>query len=89
MAFKIIKDPDAKLDYSLDWSAWLGGDTIATSSFDVPDGLTLDSETTTATTATAWLSGGALGESYEVKNHITTAGGRAEDRTMRITIKEK
>ena len=26
-----VKDPDATLDYSFDWSPWLGTDTISTS----------------------------------------------------------
>ena len=46
------KDPNAKLDYRVDWSAWLNGDTVATVAWTVPTGLTKTSETNTTTAAT-------------------------------------
>lgn len=82
------KDPDAVLDYQIDWSSWLDGDTIATSTWKVPSGIIKDSDTNDDTTATIWLSGGTAGESYEVTNSIVTAGGRENDRTMIIPIRE-
>lgn len=82
------KDPDAVLDYVIDWETYLDGDTIATSEWEVDDGITKDSDTNDTTTATIWLSGGTAGEDYEVTNRITTAGGRTDDRTIKIKIKE-
>ena len=32
-----LKDPDAVLDYSVDWSKWLAGDQIETSTWFVSD----------------------------------------------------
>ena len=52
------KDPDAVLDYAVDWLRWLAGDEIATSVWIVPDGLTRVSDAATTTKATVWLSGG-------------------------------
>ena len=90
MAFtKFTKDPQAVLDYVIDWSAWLGEDTISASEWTVPDGITLDSDSFTDTTATAWLSGGTAGESYDVTNEIVTDGGRTDDRTITIQVKQK
>ena len=83
------KDPDATLDYQVDWSDWLGGDTISTSSWNVPNGITLDTDTNTTTTATAWLSGGSVNKSYEITNRIVTAGGRTDDRTITINVKQR
>ena len=83
------KDPNAILDYSVDWSRWLAGDEIATSEWIVPVGLAKASDTNTTTKATAWLSGGAAGQSYAVTNRITTTGGRTEDRTMTIRVEER
>ncbi len=60
------KDPDAVLDYSIDWTTWLAGDTLATSVWTVPAGITKDSETNTTSKSTVWLSGGTAGEVYEV-----------------------
>lgn len=89
MASTFLKDPDAVLDYVIDWSTWLNGDTIATSVWTVPSGITQDSESESSTLATIWLSGGTVGETYQVRNRITTAGGRTEDRTIRIEIVQR
>ena len=87
--FARTKDPQARLDWRVDWSEWLGDDTIATSSFAVETGLTKDSEDNDTTTATVWLSGGTAGERYTVTNHIVTAGGRIDERTFRIEVRER
>lgn len=83
------KDPDSVLDYVIDWSDWLDGDTISTSSWSVDSGITLESDTNTTTTATAWLSGGTVGETYQCRNRIVTAGGRTVDRSIAVSIKER
>ena len=80
------KGPDEVLDYAGDWSVWLGSDTITASTWTVPDGLTKDSDAFTDTTVTIWLSGGTLGEQYDVEACIETAGGRTACRTIRIHV---
>lgn len=80
------KDPDEVLDYSIDWSTRLGDDTIATSAWTVPDGLTGGDETNTTTSTTVWLSGGEDGAWHRVENRITTAGGRTMDQSVTIRI---
>lgn len=75
----LTKDPNAVLDYSVDWSRWLNGDTIATGVWMVPAGLTKVTDANTTTKTTAWLSGGTADQSYTVTNRITTTGGRTED----------
>ena len=83
------KDPDAVVDYQVDWWPWLDDDTIASSVWIIPDGIAKDSDTYADKTTTVWLSGGADGQSYELVNRITTAGGRTEDRTITINVKQK
>jgi len=90
---RFTKDPQAVADYKLDWSQWLPtNDTIANSTFTVVDpgaqGVVVDDTAFTSTTATVWLSGGLAGVRYTVTNHIVTAGGREDDRSLRITVKE-
>lgn len=87
----MIKDPDARLDYMRDWSDWLApvGDTIETSEWIVPDGLEASEESHDDTTATVWLAGGTVGTRYEITNRITTAGGRIDDRSFNITIRDR
>lgn len=85
------KDPDAVLDYKVDWSAWLPtGDTIVASTWTVPVGITQATPppSFTDSTATIWLSGGTLGDTHEIVNHVTTAQGRQDDRTIRVVIRE-
>jgi hypothetical protein len=86
------KDPDAHLDYSLDWAAWLGEDTIASSLWVLPDtadDLTVTTSSHTPTVATAWISGGLVGSRYKVACRVTTAGGRVDDRSITLKIKER
>ena len=79
------------LDYEEDWTAWLGSDTIASSSWSVDDSedIVIDSDSNTTTSAIVWLSAGTLGEKYEVTNTIVTAAGRTDSRTIKVTITEK
>ena len=83
------KDPDAVLDYTIDWETWLDSDTISTSTWTVPSGITKASDTNTTTTTTIWLSGGTAGTSYDLLNRVVTAGGRTDDRTITIIVREK
>lgn len=76
------KDPNAILDYTVDWTRWLNGDAIATSEWTIPDGLTKVTDSRTSKTATVWLSSGGAGQSYTITNRITTTGGRTEDRSF-------
>ena len=46
------KDPHSVLDYVVNWSLWLGTDTITTSEWIVPTGLTKVDDSKTATSAT-------------------------------------
>lgn len=84
----IDKDPDAVLDYDADWTTWLGTDTILTSSWTItPTGqlaVQSDSINAAAKITKVWLSGGAAGSTYLVRNRITTVVGRTEDRSFNI-----
>ena len=83
------KDPNAVIDYAVDWTLWLDGDTISSSIWTAATGITIDSNTNTITNSTVWLSGGTAGASYEVTNRVVTAGGRTDDRTILISVAER
>lgn len=90
MPSNFIKDPDAVLDYAVDWSAWLAsGETITASTWTVDTGLTKNSDTHSTTATVAWLSGGTVGVSYLCVNHITTSAGRQDDRTLTIVAHQR
>lgn len=81
-----IKDPAASEDFEIDWSAELGADTIASSVWSAPSGITLTNQTNTSTTATARVGGGTLGRIYKVANTVTTASGQVKVQHISMTI---
>lgn len=88
------KDPDERLDYTIDWTDWFGaidgaGDSISTSEWTVPSGLTKHTDDIDGLKTTVWLSGGTANESYSVLNHIVTAAGRIAERTVILPVKSK
>lgn len=85
-----IQDPQATLDYPFDWSARLGDDPIQASAFVVDAGFTVESDEVVDTSNTiVWLSGGTRNKRYAVTNHIITAGGREDDWTIYVLVKEQ
>lgn len=87
-----IKDPDSLLDYKVDWSDWLGTDTLVSSSWAIegPDSsLTVSTSSNTTTDATAWLDGGVVPNTYTVTNSIITDQGREADRSITITVMQR
>lgn len=89
-----IQDPQAIKDYKIDWSDWLAdaptpGDTISASSWTVHTDLTATTEGFDDDSATIWLAGGTVGETYEIINHITTAAGREDDCTFKLRIENE
>jgi hypothetical protein len=89
MASSFVKDPSAVVDYQVNWAAWLGVDTISTSTWTVPTGITQNSATSTTTTATIWLSGGTAGTTYTLVNRIVTAAGRTDERSIRVLVRQR
>ena len=83
------KDPDELLDYVIDWTDALGGDTIAASAWTVPVGITGTMQSNTETSATIWISGGELDQNYTLLNQITTAGGRVREQTCTLRVSAK
>jgi hypothetical protein len=87
----IEKDPDALLDYTIDWSAWLPtGDTLVNAVFSINDALaSIASSAHDTTRATAWVQGGTVGVRAALRCRITTAEGRIDDRTVYLRIRER
>lgn len=85
------KDPDDTVDYSVDWSQWLESDTIQSSTWTLPAGITLGpiGSSNTTTKATVWLTGGTADNDYVVTNRIVTVGGRTKDRSILIEVRSQ
>jgi hypothetical protein len=97
------KDPDEVLDYSIDWSRFLGSNTITAVSWyfydenDVKtlavngqtvDGLTAGPQAATSTVATIILEDGTLNKEYRVTCAITFGSGLVAERTVRLQVRE-
>jgi len=90
MAF--VKGPNSVLEYRFDWNDddWLAaGEEIVTSTITADTGIVIDDDTNDTTSATVWLSGGALWERYEVTNRIVTNQDRTEERVIRIHVQRR
>lgn len=92
MAGQYIKDPQATLDYVIDWTSWLAtGETITAFTVTVPTGLTqaTPAPSSTGTVVTVWLAGGTAGQRYTVTVHVTTSAGRQDDRSIQILAQDR
>lgn len=73
------QNSDENLDYTINWTEWIGQDTIASVIWTVDSGITKTASTNTTKKTTIWLTGGTLGSNYNVKVQITTTFGRIKD----------
>jgi hypothetical protein len=88
------KDPSAVLPYQVDWTAWLGTDSIsgtpnvAVSGADSALTLNPNSHSTSATAGvvTFWLGAGTAGQFYTITCQITTAAGRTDSRAFLLEV---
>lgn len=86
------KDPQATLDYGMDWSRWLGEDEEivaqqVTATGDLP--ITL-ARIEPGGKEVAWrLSGGEAGEDYFVTVRIDTSSGQRDERSLRVPVRER
>lgn len=83
------KDPSAVLDYTVDWTDYLGSDTISTVTWTVAVGITQSASMFASKTATIWLSGGTAGTNYTVACLVVTAAGRTDERTIQINVVDR
>jgi len=85
------KDPDAELDYAVDWSTWLAtGENISTYVVTADSSLiTISTHSISSAVVTAWLSGGNVGQTYNVSVKVVTSGSRTDERSFKVKIKER
>lgn len=88
----LMKDPDALLDYAVDWSDYLeDGEVLGDSEWSVtPDGdMIVESDSRGDQIATVQLRAGVVGHVYLVTNRIITSLGRMDDRSLTIRVQER
>jgi hypothetical protein len=84
-------DPDARLDYTFDWTDWLDTDeTITDFTVTAGTGITIDGDPTEADgVVTVWLTDGTEGTNAAVTCHVVTSAGRQDDRTFRVRVQQR
>ena len=82
-----VKDPAALLDYYIDWQDFLAADTITTSTWSTTSSVILSQEGIAGAFTVVWVAGGQVGEPVELVNHIVTAEGRHDERTLGLIIR--
>lgn len=90
---RIIKDPSETIDYTADYGLWLEqtatGDSIVSVQWRVPPGLTQTNQDFTPTTGIIWVSGGTVGETYQISCLATTANGRTVPFSFDVVMQTK
>lgn len=99
MPYRLI-DPDERLDYACDWTAFLAEsgsppDAIAESDWLVfpqdgsPPTPTLSDAQVGGAVASVFLAGCTAGRTYRLTNRITTAQGRRADRSFTLLCRNR
>ena len=86
----LIKDPNETRIYRMDWSAQLGKESIANSSWTVPEGLTLVANGIVEGRNKTYimLSGGTEETSYILTNTIVVSTGEIYERSGQLDVKQ-
>lgn len=90
-----LKDPDAIRDFGIDWTPDLGDKTITASTWLLNgeawtgSDLVKVADSFTGTNTTVRISGGTVGTSYLVTNHIVMSDGEEDDFSQKLKIKER
>lgn len=91
----LLKDPDAVLDYRIDWGAdyLAAGELLAASEWSVvPDeagGVSIAGDDFDASSSTVKAAGGVAGHLYSLVNRVTTAAGRVDDRSIVLRVEAR
>lgn len=83
------KDPDAALDYEMNWAEWLRHGEHVTAAEVLPgdDALTVEAVTNLADAVRWRVSGGVPRGNYGLTVRITTNLGQIDDRSVRLRIR--
>lgn len=90
----LLKDPEAALDYAVDWGAeYLDSDTLAQSSWEVSPleagGVSVLASTFDHLVATVKAGGGFAGRVYRLTNRVTLASGLEDSRSITLRVEKR
>lgn len=88
-----LKDPQSRVDYAIDWAAYLDGQTIVSSLWSVVPvelgGIAVDEDSVLPGRTAARLTGGILGHCYSVSNQVTLSDGTSDARSIALRVEDK
>ena len=87
--FEATKDPEARILFEIDWSAYLVEDSITAAAWTIEnsDGsLAIESDQFDANRAGAWITGGNNNRTYTLVNEVTTEAGTVDRRRIELTV---
>lgn len=88
-----LKDPQSRVDYAIDWSTYLNGQTIETSLWVVtPDeagGVVAEETGFEPGRTAARLAGGLIGHSYSIANQVTLSDGSTDIRSITLRVEAR
>jgi hypothetical protein len=90
----LLKDPNAVLDYLVDWGAeYLGDDQIASSAWLVspvePGGVTIAGSDFDASSTSVKAAGGVSGRVYRLINTVELMSGRGDSRSVVLRVEAR
>lgn len=90
----LLKDPEAALDYAVDWGAeYLGGDALIQSSWEVlpveTGGLTIVASRFDSSVAQVTAAGGVSGHLYQLTNSVVLQSGLTDRRSIVLRVEAR
>ena len=87
----IAKDPQARIDHVIDWSAYLAGQSVIASVWSVSPvgGLTVEEAALEPGRTSVRVSGGAVGHVYRLTNRVTLSDGQVDERSVTVRVEER
>ena len=84
----IIKDPDARRTYGIEWEVE-SGDVVASAAWAVAPGLGQAQEAIEGNTTKIVLHGGTAGQDYLVRCVVTTFKGETDARSFTVRVRQR
>ena len=88
-----LKDPQSRVDYAIDWTGYLDGQSVASSLWSVTPaetgGIVVDEAAHDLVRTAATLSGGQVGRVYSVSNRVTLSDGRSDERSITLRVEQR
>lgn len=88
-----LKDPASRVDYAIDWTAYLGDQVLTASIWAVTPaeagGVEVDAASFDLRRTAATLARGRPGHVYSATNQVTLSDGRRDQRSITLRVEER